>query len=1165
MSFGRIVVRIILVLVLVGACLLGALVWSRRGPEHAWQQAQAAVAADNYETAKIYLHKLLEYDPEHGEGHLQLAKVYLLEARAEKQPATYATNAPAFNHLLEASRRLPADHQAQLDLLDVYLDTGRMAEAAVVATRIDAKNTTETQDADVLLALAWQAVDRKDVVQAKALFERLKAVPSLRPFQTLSLMAQHFQDNSDQAQLQGILSQAIETARTTDADLLASLSPREHQSLTNLVKLSIHLANNDEVLQARFPNAMEVLEKLQIQQPQDSRQLAQTAAELAFLVRTKINPSAQNQLPETWIELIQTAAPVWQSAIKSGEAEPLVYHEAAQAAFDLQRMDDGMKLLEQGIADTSARENLTPQQKGVLLQLHLNAARKLVMLGKFDQADRHLRILLDNPDSAGWGNLIAGSIAHSEGRMEAALAHYLQAQQKLGNTLLVRIALANAYSALKQWDQALPLLQDLRASFEKLDPEQQAWAEQHLGTMSHIQFAELRANLTLDKWEAAQANLAALKETQFEPQAWTLIIAYLLKDNEVEQALALLDEARRSFPRDIALTRLKLTFLLQEKKEKEAETMLKKLAAESPDDLNAQALLSQWYIEREQYDAALEHLASQEKKFQDNKQQRLTIVALQAQALLAKGDSQGVLDLVAPLLEDPDTQSQAAILSTAAYLKDNNLAAASQTLSDVAAGSPRRADVALMKGQLALAQGDYEDAVDMLLKPLNVTALRDRARMLMFNSVQKLAREKPANEVMAKIDELLRKQPNDTLLRLLKSELMLQVGQVDQAMTLLDETTGNPAEVTAVHQLKSRGFMLKKQFTLAMREIEKALKLDPKQITSLIMASQISLAQARYEDARKYAVSAIDQDPSSPTPHLLQAEALVKLDMLPEAVTVLEALTKNLPKFPAGHLALIGVLEKTEDSAKTLAAIRTARKELPDDNRFLAAEIGALCKDNQVAAAEAVGEEALGDDPQGATLMAVAQAFAIAKQADTAIAWAERTLPVGNRQEKAQAHLILGNLILQQHLAENDIKLLEKACDHFTEVLSVQPTNLVAGNNLAWHLATDFNRPDEAVRICQQVRGEATVQQMPVSFIDTMLTAYLKANRVEEAQQLLSEALVDHPNQPMLYQQLGLAMLATNRPNDALVAFRKALALGLAGQRAEDVQRHVTELTQVPE
>lgn len=1152
MSVGRIVLRVVLVLMLVGVCTLGYLVYQRRGPEYSWQQAQAAIEQKDFETAKIHLQKLLDKDPKHAQGHLELSRVFLQEARAAKQPGTYATNPAAMNHLNEAADLRPDDLEVQKELLNAYLQSRQLAKAAVVADRVI---VVEPENPNALFALAWRAVDKKDVVRAEENFEKLRGAKSLRPFQTLALMVQHY-NSTNQDKMQEELDRSLDTAQQTDAEVIASLSSQEQEALSTLLKMAVHESEDAEQTKARASTALDVLTKLQSAESEDSDKYATTAAEISYLVRSK-GPQADTS-PMT-AELSEKANTILAAATKDAQAEPLVFLQAALAAFDSQDVETGLKLLQQGI-DANDGEKLTKQQKAIWLELHLMAARKLVMLRRFEDAEKHVATLVNNSDSAGWGHLIAGSIAQNKGEQEEALSHFLQAQQQMGNTLLVKMGLANAYSGLKMWKQALPYLAELHVSFDQLDPEQRAWAAQHLGAHENIHFAELRALLSLNEWDDAQEHLKKLKGTKLEPNAWLLVGAYLLQQQEARQAIAVIDDARRKFPKDIGLARLKLAVLVNQKKMDEAETMLTDLAAAAPDDMTAQVLLVQWYTQQKDYDAALTHLEKLEEQAAGDKRKQLGVAAMKAQILLSQGDAQAVLDLVEPLYNDPETRSAAGILSTAAHLKNQDLGAASQSLGEVAKSNPYRSDVSLVQGQLAAAQGEYDQAVDTMAGLLDVTTLRDRARAILIKSLEQLAKEKAPDEVLAKIDSILAQHPKDTVMLLAKAELLIRVARADEALATLKDAEALQTHNAAVHTLKAQALTQKQQFEPALKEIEKSLEINPQHAGTLLLASQVSFVAQHYGDALDYALAAVNEDPKLEAAHLVQAQALEQLNREAEALVVLRSLVKAQPESQAAHLALAALLERTEDYEQALKAYQAASEKLPEELAFLAGEIRMLCKLDRLADAEELSAEVTAEETKFNTCVALSGAFSAAGQYDLAIKWGEKALELAEQAKKADVHLMLGNIALQEHEKTGDKTQLETSREHFAEVLKDQPRNLIAGNNLAWFLANDFDQPEEAVRICEQIRGDATVKQMPVSFVDTFASAYIKAKRAEDAQKLLHEAIALHPNEPLLYLQLGLALVESDQPGAARSALQRSLELGLSGPRSEEAARYLAEL-----
>ena len=100
------------------------------------------------------------------------------------------------------------------------------------------------------------------------------------------------------------------------------------------------------------------------------------------------------------------------------------------------------------------------------------------------------------------------------------------------------------------------------------------------------------------------------------------------------------------------------------------------------------------------------------------------------------------------------------------------------------------------------------------------------------------------------------------------------------------------------------------------------------------------------------------------------------------------------------------------------------------------------------------------------------------------------------------------------------------------------------------------------MQIVEDVRGDAKIEHMPVSFIDTLAVVYRVAKRLDDAQAVLEEATVNWSNQPKLVFQLGMVYADQNKSGEARRTLERALQLGLSGNYAEEAKRQLQTLVE---
>lgn len=1173
-SSSRWVVRLLLVAVLVGICALGGWTYWKGQPEYLWKSAQSAIAAADWPTAKIHLQKLVQKQPAHGDAHLALSEALLKEAEAAGQPATYAAVPQAMNELVEAARNLPDNLVLQKKLLAMYMETRQFKQAAAVAPAV---LKHEEQNADALLALAWRAVDAKDSREAETHLARLETAEGRAVFESLTLRAQVDDAADDKAPLQRTLDEAVRAASDLTVEQLADQTLFEHVAMVQLLLMSVERAPDGAAAAARAERALAVFERHATTGEGDVRAdrvvaAADEASQAVSILDARF-PIPTNDPQEAALQVAQRDPPISkadelrQAAIETGKASPLVYHQSALVAIGRGDESRAIEILNQGIA---AAENLPEARRNEALQLHLLIARRLIVARRFAEADPHIEALLAHRDLAGWGHLLAGSLALDEGRQEKALNHYLEAQRALGDTLQVRMALANTYLTLQKWQEALAHLKDLHVAFDKLADEERAWAEQHLGAEHRVDWGELRALLALGKWDDAQPHLEALQGTELEVRGWSMAVAYLWNNDRRRQADVLLTDVRRRFPKDLELVRLQVVMLREAGRQDEVEPLLSEVAQASPDSPTAQLLLCRWQMEQGEYEAALNGLTALEPRFGEQVRDRVAIASLKAETLMRDGRAEEALAIIEPLRADPETAAYAGFLEAAAEIRQQDWDAAAEALSVAMQANPRNGQLNVLQGELAAARGDYAAAIESLSASLDVTAVRDRARTTLFRSLIAMAQKSP-EAVEAKVAELLQQYPDDIMVHMAKAELESQRSRWDEALASLQRIDElQPTSPTGAY-LKATVWMRRDDATRAMEELNRALSLEATHLPSLLLATQAALALEQNTAALDFAQRALRRDARLWSTYILQAEALNRLERRDEASQVLVALTKAQPKMSQAHVALAGSYVQASQAApteaqaalldKAIEALRAGQQKLPEEFGLVAAEVGLLAQNGRLEECRSAIDRIVGESPTLSQCVALGQAYDSASKFDEAKAWGERGLAVAaDDGQRALAHLFLGNLTIKLGLPTRDMAVLTEAREHFAAIVASQPSNFIAGNNLAWLLADVFGDPAEAVEVAETVRGDATLEQLPSTFADTLALAYRKANRNEDALRLLQPLVAQRPTESLLQFQLGMTLAAENRAAEATKALEAALQLKLPEEQEAEARRKLEEL-----
>jgi len=201
-----------------------------------------------------------------------------------------------------------------------------------------------------------------------------------------------------------------------------------------------------------------------------------------------------------------------------------------------------------------------------------------------------------------------------------------------------------------------------------------------------------------------------------------------------------------------------------------------------------------------------------------------------------------------------------------------------------------------------------------------------------------------------------------------------------------------------------------------------------------------------------------------------------------------------------------------------------------------------------------------GEKPDADLCLALGTTFLGGNELTAARRWAERGMDLADEPRQTSARLLMANISIAQGRRTNDKTLMAESRDYYRQVFAKQPENLLAANNLAWLLAEEFGRPDEAREVVDEALRKTSVKQLPAGVADTFAMVYRETGRLDGAQQIIDEALRQSPDLAILNFQAGLIYGQKQRFETARSALRKALDLGLPEEQAVRAEAELQRL-----
>jgi len=133
----------------------------------------------------------------------------------------------------------------------------------------------------------------------------------------------------------------------------------------------------------------------------------------------------------------------------------------------------------------------------------------------------------------------------------------------------------------------------------------------------------------------------------------------------------------------------------------------------------------------------------------------------------------------------------------------------------------------------------------------------------------------------------------------------------------------------------------------------------------------------------------------------------------------------------------------------------------------------------------------------------------------------------------------------------------EEGLEGFEKVLTLDPQNAVAANNVAWHYAETGGNLDVALGLAQTAKSKLP-NRAEVS--DTLGYIYYKKGLTGSAVTSLEEATRQAPNNAGMRYRLALAYLQNGDRDRARSSFAQALQINPAFSQAEDAKRQLASI-----
>jgi Tfp pilus assembly protein PilF len=982
------------------------------------------------------------------------------------------------------------------------------------------------------------------------------------------------------------------TATEPERAELAKTSPTDVRGLFDFLALAVRESTSAAEALERAGLLVEVCEVVAAKSPPPIalRTAALTAAGLPRLLGEL--PEGRRPLPADRAALYARVEAVSARALAAGLAvDPATFLRMADLARATGNAGEALRLAEKGLQVASSLQ--LPDTDPAVLDLHTLAAWMLLALRQPEKTAEHLAPLLADKEHAPAAHLLRGLAAVSDGRLERGAADLRQAalNPRIDQTVYPHLGLARAYLGMGRYGPALEELGRVGAFFARYDrfgPEERAVALQMLPDAGALRLDRLRCLLGLGQVDRARREWEAMSDGPEGPAAGLILVGGLSRLAEQSRRAGNADEARelsdrtpeliatcrRLYPDSAAFVAADARQLLaapgaeQAAARREAEKRIKAFTSVRKEPAAA-LLWARWLAYSGKFDEARAALKRMEEA--DFPEQRRAVQMERARLELAAGRSEEVTRLAGELgHEGPDLGID--MLLAAGELRGGNAKGAEERLDAALTRYGGNGPLHLWLGRLAQARGDFAQAARSYERALEYTAVRGAARTGLLACVLGLAeRETPASAAEL-ADRLHAAHPEDAAVLLARAHVARMLDKlagrdgVDMSLEAMKSALSREGAGAAGAYLAAHCWLACGRPDVARRELEAALKSDPRHVPSLLAAARLVRDSDGWDSCLRYADALEVACPGSADALRLRGESLAALRRPDEARDAFRTLAEKGPDRPAGFRGLVVLHERTGDLTEALRQVTAWRRLAPADAEAVRAEVRLRTRLGDPARAEATADEAVsaaGRTPSAEVDMALAAegGFADAGALDRAQSRAERAvalaekLPAATRgRALATARAVLAEVLTQRARAETvparRKEWVDRAVAQYQAARAALPDHFAAGNNLAYLLLRERGDAVAALAIVEGLRKgkysgtPISGDRFPLEFLDTAGEVYRTAGRPEQAVALFKEAVRRYADEPRAFVHLGLSYAAAGKPAEAREALARAARLG---------------------
>lgn len=600
-------------------------------------------------------------------------------------------------------------------------------------------------------------------------------------------------------------------------------------------------------------------------------------------------------------------------------------------------------------------------------------------------------------------------------------------------------------------------------------------------------------------------------------------ISYAQKD--YEQAAYYISKYVSTSPENLNARKLLARAYIKLGQHKEAKTALQTGLEDGSDDAELMALVGLSQLQGGNIASGIKGLENAVKAAPENSTLRSEL----AKAYISAGETESAIkELNAMLAKDGDKKQTEALLISA-HIKAEQYDKAIDVVLDMLQENPNDPAVLSLAGNVFVVSNDKVEARKYFKKALTVEPNYVPATMLLAKLEELEKRPEEARKLYKKLADANTGDitPLIALARLAESQK-----QNDEMLEWLDKARKMSSNDIRPHQILAEYYLRKNQLNEVAQVINEAVKISPRNNSLLLLQARLQIAENQNNKALSTLNELVTRTPNSALARTMLAEVYLKLNQVSDTRRQLGIALEKQPDYvPA--LVLMGNIELREGNYDSGLKYAKQVQKL-QNNSYAGFELAgdALMKKENFIDAKANYE----------------QAWKRKQLAKLAIKLSE-TSTRSNRFEDATKPLLSwletnpddANVLQFLGAAYQNMKDNNKAVTTYEKVLSIQPNNVVALNNLAWLYSLD-NKP-EALALAEKAHAANPIDG---GIQDTYGWILVQQGQAKKGRTILEEAMKSMPGVAEIQYHHAVSLLKTGEEEQA----QKILKQLLAGNKA---------------